>query len=103
MGSSKMVNSSLNESRESIMHSLEKVCFLIIYPLSLILPIGSQPELALIMIFVVIYFMVEFILMVFTVFSVYTGISPFVVSLTLMVWGSDNMEMLNLAVAISKG
>ena len=29
--------------------------------------------------------------------------SHFIVGLTLMVWGSDNLEMLNLAVAMGKG
>lgn len=55
------------------------------------------------MIFLVIYFMVEFIIIVMNVFSVYSGLSHFMVGVTLMVWGSDNMEMLNLAIAISKG
>jgi Ca2+/Na+ antiporter len=47
--------------------------------------------------------MVEFIVTVMNVLSAYTGISHFMVGLTLMVWGSDNMEMLNLAIAIGKG
>ena len=47
--------------------------------------------------------MVEFIVTVMNVFSAYTGMSHFMVGLTLMVWGSDNMEMLNLAIAIGKG
>ena len=47
--------------------------------------------------------MVEFIIIVMNVFSVYTGFSHFMVGVTLMVWGSDNMEMLNLAIAINKG
>ena len=37
------------------------------------------------------------------VFSAYTGMSYLMVGLTLMVWGSDNMEMLNLAISIGKG
>ena len=47
--------------------------------------------------------MVEFIVMVMLVFSAYTGFSHFIVGLTLMVWGASNLEMLNLAAAISKG
>ncbi len=47
--------------------------------------------------------MVEFIVMVSNVFSAYTGFSHFIVGLTVMVWGTLNMEMLNLAVAIKKG
>ena len=47
--------------------------------------------------------MVEFIVLVMKVFSAYTGMSYLMVGLTLMVWGSDNMEMLNLAISIGKG
>jgi Ca2+/Na+ antiporter len=82
---------------------VEKICVVIIWPLSKILPIKRSPELAVILIFVIIYLMVEFIVTVMNVFSAYTGMSHFMVGLTLMVWGSDNMEMLNLAIAIGKG
>ena len=85
------------------MHMVEKICVVIIWPLSKILPIKRSPELAVILIFVIIYLMVEFIVTVMNVFSAYTGMSHFMVGLTLMVWGSDNMEMLNLAIAIGKG
>lgn len=47
--------------------------------------------------------MVEFIVTVMNVFSAYSGMSHLMVGLTLMVWGSDNMEMLNLTFAIGKG
>ena len=47
--------------------------------------------------------MVEFIVTVMNVFSAYSGMSHLMVGLTLMVWGSDNMEMLNLTFAIAKG
>ena len=47
--------------------------------------------------------MVEFIVLVMKLFSAYTGMSYLMVGLTLMVWGSDNMEMLNLAISIGKG
>jgi Ca2+/Na+ antiporter len=56
-----------------------------------------------VVVFVCIFFMVEFIVLVMNVFSAYTGISHFMVGITLMVWGSDNIEMLNLAVATAKG
>lgn len=55
------------------------------------------------MLFFVMYLMCEFILEVMNVFCVYTGASHFLVGLTLMVWGSDNMEMLSLAIAIGRG
>lgn len=47
--------------------------------------------------------MVEYIVTILNAFSAYTGMSHFIVGLTLMVWGSDNLEMLNLAVAMGKG
>jgi len=58
---------------------------------------------AMLMIFALIYVMVEFIVMVMNVLAVYLGLSHFMVGLTLMVWGNSNMEMLNLAVAMTKG
>lgn len=67
------------------------------------MPYESYPSIAVILMFIVIYFMVEFIIIVMNVFSIYTGVSHFMVGLTLMVWGSDNMEMLNLAISIGKG
>lgn len=85
------------------MHMIEKFCCLIIWPLSKVLPVDSVPELAIVLVFICIFFMVEFIVMVMNVFSAYTGISHFMVGITLMVWGSDNMEMLNLAVSTAKG
>ena len=85
------------------MHVVERICFVVIWPLAKILPINKFPELAVVLIFIVIYVMVEFVVTVMNVFSAYTGMSHFMVGLTLMVWGSDNMEMLNLAIAIGKG
>lgn len=86
-----------------MLHNIEKFCFLIIWPLEKILPVKTYPIVAVILIFVVIFLMVEFIVTVMNVFSAYTGMSHFMVGLTLMVWGSDNMEMLNLAIAMGKG
>jgi Ca2+/Na+ antiporter len=85
------------------MHGIEMCCCLIIWPLSKILPVKSLPELAIALMFVCVFYMVEFIVMVMNVFSAYTGISHFIVGITLMVWGSDNVEMLNLAIATAKG
>ena len=82
---------------------VERICFIVIWPLAKILPIQKFPELAVVLIFLIIYVMVEFVVTVMNVFSAYTGMSHFMVGLTLMVWGSDNMEMLNLAIAIGKG
>ena len=88
---------------ESVMKCLEKFCFLIIYPLSLISPVKRVPEIALLVFFVSTYFMCEFTLTVFNVFSVYTGLSHFLVGLTLMVWGSDNLELINVVIAMKNG
>jgi Ca2+/Na+ antiporter len=91
------------EKQERVLHSIEMLCFLIIWPLEKVLPHKEYPIVSSIMIFGVIYFMVEFIIIVMNVFSIYTGMSHFMVGVTLMVWGSDNMEMLSLAIAITKG
>lgn len=68
---------------------LEKICCVVIWPLSKIMPINAAPEIALAFVFVLIYLLSEFVLTVFNVFSIYTGLSHFMVGLTLMVWGSD--------------
>lgn len=91
------------DKHHGILLIIEKVCFLVLWPLSKILPVERFPILAVSMLFVTIYFMVEFIVTVMNVFSAYTGMSHLMIGLTLMVWGSDNMEMLNLALAIDKG
>jgi hypothetical protein len=78
------------------MHVIEKICFLVIWPLGWVLPVRTCPEIAVLIIFFIIF-------MVMNVFSAYSGISHFMVGISLMVWGADNMEMLNLAVAINKG
>ena len=64
------------------------------------MPVTSLPEIAILLIFFIVYLMCEFILTVFNVFSVYTGLSHFLVGLTLMVWGSDNLEMVNMAISM---
>ena len=73
------------------------------WPLERVLPTQMWPIVSLCMLFCVIYLMVDFILFVMNVLTAYTGMSHLIVGLTLMVWGSDNMEMLNLAIAIGKG
>lgn len=87
-------------TEEPILQMIEKLCCLIIWPMQFIMPVNVLPELALILIFFIVYVMCEFILTVFNVFSVYTGLSHFLVGLTLMVWGSDNLEMVNMAIAM---
>ena len=64
------------------------------------MPVQRFPELSLIIIFGLIYFLCEFILTVFNVFAVYTGLSHLLVGLTLMVWGSDSLELINMAIAV---
>ena len=82
------------EPHEPTLEMIEKFCCLIIWPLSKIMPVNSLPEVALAMVFVLIYLLSEFILTVFNVFSVYTGLSHFLVGLSLMVWGSDSLELI---------
>ena len=79
---------------------IEKFCCLVICPLSIVLPVKAVPELALVVVFVLIYVLSEFILIVFNVFSIYTGLSHFIVGVTLMVWGSDQLELVNMAIAV---
>ena len=88
---------------EACLHWIEGVCFLIIVPLKTVLPYKNWPVITVAFLFIVTYYMVEFIVTVLNVFSAYTGMSHFIVGLTLMVWGSDTMEMLSLAIAIGIG
>ena len=88
------------EKHEPMLEVIEKICFLVIWPLSWIMPVKRLPEVALALVFVFIYFLSEFILTVFNVFSVYTGLSHFLVGLTLMVWGSDALELINMMIAV---
>ena len=67
------------------------------------MPVKNFPEVAMALVFVLIYFLCEFILTVFNVFTIYTGLSHFLVGLTLMVWGSDNLELINMAIAMKNG
>ena len=85
---------------EPILDMIEKICFIVIWPLDRVMPVNRLPEVALVLFFVVIYFISEFILTVFNVFSVYTGLSHFLVGLTLMVWGSDNLELINMTISV---
>ena len=85
------------------MECIEKFCCVIIYPMSLISPVKTYPEVALLVFFVATYFMCEFILTVFSVFSAYTGLSHLLVGLTMMVWGSDNLELINVIIAMKNG
>ena len=84
------------------MQEIEKICFLVYWPLEKILPVTRFPEIALLLVFVVIYFICEFIVTVMNVFSVYTSLSHFLVGLTLMVWGSDILEMFNMIIAVKE-
>jgi len=102
------VNSSVDKQNESmsghhdepVLQAIEKFCCLIIWPMQFVMPTTVLPELALILVFFFVYVMCEFILTVFNVFSVYTGLSHFLIGLTLMVWGSDNLEMINMAISM---
>lgn len=84
------------------MEKIEQICFLVYWPLKQLLPVTQLPEVALIMVFIAIYLICEFIVTVMNVFSVYTNLSHFLVGLTLMVWGSDVLELFNMMIAIKK-
>ena len=85
---------------EPVLELIEKFCCLIIWPLSKIMPVNACPELAMFFVFFLIYIFCEFIVTVFNVFSVYTGLSHFLVGLSLMVWGSDQLELINMTIAM---
>lgn len=82
------------------MHEIEKICFLVYWPLEIILPVTKWPVIALLSVFFVIYLICEFVVTVMNVLSVYTNLSHFLVGLTLMVWGSDILELFNMIVAV---
>lgn len=82
------------------MEAMESFTCLINKPLEWVLPVQRCPEIAFVVIFGLIYIMCEFILTVFNVFSVYSGMSHFFVGLTLMVWGSDNLELINYTISM---
>ena len=75
---------------------------MIIWPLSFIMPVKRAPEIALLLNIFLIYQMTEFILTVFNVFSVYSHLSHLLVGLTMMVWGSDTLELANMSIALKK-
>lgn len=89
-----------HHKHEPVLAVIEKICFLVIWPLDKVMPVNKCPEIALAFFFVIIYFLCEFTLTVFNVFSVYTGLSHFLVGLTLMVWGSDNLELINMTISV---
>jgi len=85
------------------MKSLEKFCILIIWPLEKILPINKLPELCVVLLFVLIFLMCHFILKVINTFTAYVDLSYFLVGLSLMVWGTNNIELVNLSIYVRKG
>ena len=62
--------------------------------------VKQAPTVAVILVVLVVYIMSEFVLAVFNVLSVYTGISHFFIGLTLMVWGSSVLELINFSIAM---
>lgn len=72
-----------------------------IWPLSKILPVKRFPIIAVIILFTLIFFMVEFVILVMNYFCLLTGLSHMIAGLTIMVWGTDNIEMINLAISMA--
>ena len=56
----------------------------------------------LVLVFFIIYVICEFIVTIMNVLSVYTNMSHFLVGLTLMVWGSDVLELFNMIISTEK-
>ena len=88
---------------EPVLIFIENMCIVVMWPLSKIMPVDRLPEVALILVFVSVYFISEFVLTIFNVFSVYFGVCHFLVGLTLMVWGSDTVELVNTCLAVKNG
>lgn len=84
------------------MHRVEQICVLVNWPLSKLLPVTSLPEVSLLLVFFIIYLICEFVVTIMNVLSVYTNLSHFLVGLTLMVWGSDILELFNMILAVKK-
>lgn len=84
------------------MHRVEQICVLVNWPLKKLLPVTSLPEVSLFLVFFIIYLICEFVVTIMNVFSVYTNLSHFLVGLTLMVWGSDILELFNMIIAVKK-
>lgn len=94
--------SSIDAHDEPFLKKVETFCFLVYWPLKQILPVHKLPELTLLLVFFIIYVICEFIVTIMNVLSVYTNMSHFLVGLTLMVWGSDVLELFNMIIATEK-
>jgi Ca2+/Na+ antiporter len=91
-----------DEEEEPFMKKVEQFCCLVYWPLKKVLPVTRLPEIALVLVFFIIYIICEFIVTIMNVLSVYTNMSHFLVGLTLMVWGSDVLELFNMIIATNK-
>ena len=85
------------------MHYLELICWPTIKLLDAILPLKRFPELAFLICLLVFFVSVDFILTVVSVLSIYTHLSHVLLALTLISWGSSPIELINLAIANTKG
>jgi Ca2+/Na+ antiporter len=99
---SKKSEDSIEQDEEPFLKKIEKICFLVYWPLKMLLPVTKLPELTLVLVFFIIYVICEFIVTIMNVLSVYTNMSHFLVGLTLMVWGSDVLELFNMIIATKK-
>lgn len=96
------MKSNAEADHDPLLASIEKFCFLVYWPLDRCLPVAKMPEVTLLVVFFLIYLICEFIVTIMNVFSVYTNMSHFLVGLTLMVWGSDILELFNMIIAVKK-
>jgi Ca2+/Na+ antiporter len=81
---------------------MEKLCWPTLKVLDFVLPIDKLPELAFVIIVILFFIAVDFILMVFSVLSIYTHLSHILIALTIISWGSSPIELINLMIAAKK-
>ena len=82
------------------LQAIENIVYCVIMPMEYVMPVKNAPIVAIAVVILLVYIMCEFILSVFNVFAAYTGLSHFFVGLTLMVWGSDVLEMINFTISL---
>jgi hypothetical protein len=80
------------EEPEPAIRAIQSFCYLVIWPLDLILPVKAIPELAIGMIIVIVFYMTRYILFVIDSFCAFAGLSFILVGTTMTVWCLDNLK-----------
>ncbi len=72
-------------------------------PLDAILPVERSPILAFLIIVLIYFVSMDFILTIVSVLSTYLQLSHIFIGLTLIAWGSQPIELINLLIASKRG